>query len=139
MSFGNTAENAILNLILNGVTYPDIAEDDTTSPATSLEIHLHTASPGEGGTGTTNETTYTGYVVQTVSRGGSGWNVSGGSASPASNIVFPSPTAGSGTITHASVTKPDDEIIFYGVLQPSITITISVPPTILTTSTITLD
>ena len=51
--------------------------------ATQLDLHLHTADPGEAGISTTNEATYTGYAAVTVSRAGSAWTVSGNTASNA--------------------------------------------------------
>lgn len=141
MSKSNNTENNILKLIFNATTWNDIAENDTTSPATSLTIALHTADPGESGTQATNETTYTGYSRQSVSRSTSGWTVSGNSVSPVNNIDFPECTANPGNaITHWSIgTGVSDEILYYGTVSPNITMAVGVIPRIKNTSTITED
>ena len=41
MSKGNTFEDDILKLIFNATAIADLAQDDTTSPATNLSVGLH--------------------------------------------------------------------------------------------------
>jgi len=60
MSKGNTFESDILKLFFNATAIADLAQDDTTGPATTITVALHTADPGEAGDQTTNETAYTG-------------------------------------------------------------------------------
>lgn len=88
MSKGNNLETDILALIFNATTIPELAENDTTSPATNITVALHTADPGEAGNQTTSETAYTGYARVNVARTSGGWTVSGNSVSPAANIDF---------------------------------------------------
>jgi hypothetical protein len=59
MSMGNTTENDIMKLYFNATAIADYAENDTTSPHTDIAVSLHTADPGEAGTLSTNETSYT--------------------------------------------------------------------------------
>jgi len=140
MSKGDTFENDFLKLIFNAVTIDDLAEDDTTSPATILSVALHTGDPGEAGTQLTSEATYTGYTRINVARTAGGWTVTGGSVSPAANIVFPQATAGSETLTHFSVgTGVANKLLYSGTLTPNVVVTNGVQPEVTTASTITED
>jgi len=141
MSKGNNLENDILALIFNATAIPDLAENDSTSPATTLTVALHTADPGEAGTQATNETAYTGYARIAVARTSGGWTVTGNSVSPVANIDFGECTASPGAaLTHFSVgTGVSNELLYSGTLTPNITMAIGVIPRIKTTSTITED
>lgn len=140
MSKSNAFENSILALVFNATAVADIAEDDTSSPATSLTVALHTASPGEAGDMTTSEATYTGYARQTAVRSSAGWTITGNSVSPVAAIDFPSATAGSETITHVSVgSGVGDNMMYYGALTPNIAVVAGVAPRLTTASTITED
>lgn len=139
-SKSNNFENELLLLLFNATSIADIAEDDTTSPATTLTVALHTADPGETGTQLTSEATYTAYARQTVARTSGGWTVTANSVSPAANIDFPEATAGSETITHFSIgSGVSDDIKYYGAVTPNIVVTTGVLPVIKSTSTITED
>ena len=97
--------------------------------ATQLDLHLHTADPGEAGISTTNEATYTGYAAVTVSRAGSAWTVSGNTASNVSLIQFPQCTGGSNTITHISVTpNASTQILYSGALSSSLAVSNGIQP-----------
>lgn len=141
MSKGDTFENDILKLIFNATAIADLAENDATSPATTLTVALHTADPGEAGTQLTNETAYTGYARQTVARTTGGWTVTGNSVSPVANIDFPECTASPGAaITHFSVgTGVSNKLLYSGTVTPNITMAVGVIPRLKTTSTITED
>jgi len=141
MSKGDTYENDILKLIFQGVAIADLAEDDSTAPATTLTVALHTADPGEAGTQATNETAYTNYARQTVARTTGGWTVTANSVSPAANIDFPECGATPGAaITHFSVgTGVADKLLYSGTVTPNITMATGVIPRLKTTSTITED
>lgn len=141
MSKGNTFENDILKLFFNATAIADLAENDATSPATTLTVALHTADPGEAGDQTTNETAYTGYARQTVARTTGGWTVTNNSVSPVANIDFPECTASPGAaITHFSVgTGVSNKLLYKGTVTPNITMAVGVIPRLKTTSTITED
>ncbi len=114
MSKSNATETDLLNLVFKATALPWAA-------ATQLDLHLHTADPGEAGISTTNEATYTGYAAVTVSRAGSAWTVSGNTASNVSLIQFPQCTGGSNTITHISVTpNASTQILYSGALSSSL-------------------
>jgi hypothetical protein len=98
----NTA-NAYLLLLFNAVTWNDIAQNDTTSPATNLYLSLHTADPGVGGSQLTNETVYTNYARVAVVRTGSGWSVASNVASNASLVQFPQCGVTGATLTHVAI------------------------------------
>lgn len=140
MSKSNALETDILELLFNGTSIPNLADDTATSPATNLTVALHTADPGEAGTMLTNEATYTSYARVTVARTSGGWTVTGNSVSPVANIDFPQATGGSETITHFSVgTGVSDNIMYYGTVTPNISVSNGVTPRLTTASTITED
>lgn len=140
-SKGNTFENDILALIFNATTIADLAENDTTSPATTLTVALHTGDPGEAGNQSTSETAYTGYSRVAVNRNSGGWTVTGNSVSPTANIDFGECTAScSVTLTHFSIgTGVSNKLLYKGTLTPNIAMAVGVIPRIKTTSTITED
>lgn len=140
MSKTNAFENDLLKLIFNATAIADIAENDTSSPATTLTVSMHTADPGEAGTMTTSEATYTSYARVTVARTAGGWTVTGNSVSPAADITFPAATGGSNTITHFGVgSGVSNDLMYKGTVTPNLTVTNGVTPRLETTSTITED
>lgn len=140
MSKGDTFENDILKLIFQAVSIADLARD-AAAPTANLTVALHTADPGESGTQSTNETTYTGYARVSVARTAGGWTVTNNSVSPAANIDFGECTASPGAaITHWSVgTGVSNKLLYSGTVTPNITMAVGVIPRIKTTSTITED
>jgi hypothetical protein len=139
---GDTFENDFLKLIYNATAIANIADNAASAPLTNLFVALHTADPGETGTQSTSETTYTGYARATVARTSGGWTVTGNSVSPTTTISFGLCTAGTATITHASVgvaISGATKILHFGTLTPNISVSVGVTPQIGTTSTITED
>lgn len=125
MSASNAAETAILSLIFTATAWADIAENDSSSPATSFYISLHTASPGEAGDQSSNETAYTGYARVAVTRDTSGWTVSGGSVTNDAEIAFGQCTASPGAaITHVGLGTASSgagALLLFNALDSSIT------------------
>lgn len=122
MSKGNTTENDILAKVFKNTSLPWDA-------ATNLEIHLHTADPGEGGTTSTSEATYTSYAAVTVSRSGTGWTVTGNEAENASLIQFPQCTGGTNTLTHVSISPASStQILYSGALNSSLSVSSGIQP-----------
>ena len=75
MSSSVTAANAIQNLIYRAVAWADMAENDATSPATSIDIALHTAAPVTSSQ-SSNEVTvgeWNTYVKKSITRNTSEW------------------------------------------------------------------
>lgn len=103
MAKSNIFETDLLELIFNGTAIADLAENDSSAPATNLYVSAHTADPGEAGDQTTNEATFGSYARVPVARTAGGWAVSGDTVSNVADIEFPEATSGSETITHISV------------------------------------
>jgi hypothetical protein len=142
MSKGNTFENDLLKLIFNATAIADLADNDATSPLTTLRVALHTADPGEAGSQNTTEATYGAYARVSVARTTAGWTVTNNSVSPAATISFPTATSGTNTITHASVgtaTSGAGKILYKGAVTPNISVTTGVTPRLTTASAITED
>lgn len=142
MSKGDTFENDLLKLIFNATAIANIADNAASSPLTNLYAALHTADPGEAGTQTTSEATYTSYARVAVARTTGGWTVTTNSVSPVANIDFPAGTGGSGTVTHASigtVVSAAGKILYSGTVTPNIVTGNGVTPRLTTASAITED
>jgi hypothetical protein len=118
MSATNSTETAILSLIFTATAWADIAQDDGSSPQTSYWISLHTASPGEGGDQTTNETAYTGYA--------------GGSVTNDAEIAFGQCSASPGAaITHVGLGKASSAagtLMLFNELDNSVTMQVGTVP-----------
>ena len=145
MSKGNTFENDLLLLIFNN-TNCALVGDATglrgSSTAGSLYVSLHTSDPGEAGTQTTNETSYTSYARVAVVRSGSGFTVSSGSVSTAANVDFPACTGGTATITHFGIgtdVSGTGKLLYKGAVSPSISVSSGVTPRLTTATAITED
>lgn len=107
----------ILKLILQGVAIADLAEDDSSSPATNLYASLHTANPGESGDQSTSEVAYTSYARVAVVRSGSGWTVTGDAAENAAAVTFPKATGGTATALFWGVgtaASGTGKLLYYG-------------------------
>jgi hypothetical protein len=131
MPLNTTTANELLALIFNATTWADFAENDSTSPQTTLYVALHTADPGAGGTGTTSEATYTGYARVAVNRNSGGFTVASNVVSNTAAVVFGACTAGSNTITHFSITKASSgasQILVRGALTASLAVSAGITP-----------
>jgi hypothetical protein len=125
MSHGNATENDLIKFIGNGVAMP--------SYGANLQVNFHTADPGETGTATTNEPTWTGYAAVAVARDNTGWticdpdspyaaNANGSAMKNAAEITFPECTAGGPeSMTHTSISVvATGQIIVKGALTSPI-------------------
>ena len=140
MSKSNAMENDVLKLIFNATAWADLAENDSSSPASTLTVALHTADPGEAGTQSTNECAYGSYARQTVARTSGGWTVTNNSVSPVASIDFPQASSGTETVTHFSVgTGVSNYMLYSGTVTPNISVSTGVTPRLTTASTITED
>lgn len=95
--------NAYLKLIFQGIAIPNLADNAAISPSTQLSVGLHTADPGVGNSQSTNEANYTGYARIMEGRNNTIWNVTANQVVNIPTMVFPPCTAGSNTITYASI------------------------------------
>ena len=122
MSKSNATETDLLSLVFTATAL-------SWAAATELDIHLHTADPGEAGTSATSEATYTGYTLITVDRAATDWTVTGNTVTNDNLIQFPQCTAGSNTITHVSVTpQGSTQILYSGALNSSLAVAAGIQP-----------
>jgi hypothetical protein len=130
----NTSENNLLLLLFNNTNWANLGDATglrSSTTAGSFHISLHTADPGEAGSQTTSEISYTGYSRVAVARSGSGFTVTGASVSNAAAVTFGACTAGSGTATHFSIGRDASgtgEIIISGALSASLAISAGITP-----------
>lgn len=90
----------LVRLFFHGTTFNNIAENDSTTPATQIFVSLHSADPGAAAAQTASECAYTGYARVGVARSAGGWTITGNSASPAAAIDFPEATGSSCAWSH---------------------------------------
>lgn len=131
MSKSNAFETDLLELIFNATTIANIADDAGTSPLANLYVALHTADPGDAGSQTTSEATYTSYARVAVPRDNTGWTVSGNTVENAAAIVFPEATGGTNTITHFSIGTASSgagSILYHGALTASLAVSNGIEP-----------
>ena len=144
MSKSDTCETALLNLIFKNTDFTLVGDAGGlrgSATAGNLWWALYTADPGEAGTATTNETSYTSYVRQACVRG-AGFTVTGNSVSPTANVVFPISTGGTPTITHFGIVTSSSgagTLLYSGTVTPNIVVSASVVQTLTTGSTISED
>jgi hypothetical protein len=106
MSATNTFETALLGLIFENTAVAHVGNGAGLQPSGvdgDFYISLHTADPGEAGSQSTSEATYTGYARVAVARGAGTWTVSGNNASNDAAIVFGACTGGTNTVTHFGI------------------------------------
>ncbi len=133
MSMSNAAETALLNLLFKNTAWADVGDASGLQPsaaAGNLYVRLHTADPGEAGTGDTSEAAYTGYAPVAVARG-AGFTVSGDAVSNAATVQFGECTAGTSVITHFSVclgSGAGAQILYRGALSASRTVSAGITP-----------
>lgn len=131
MPKSTTFSNDLALLIFNATAIADLAENDSSSPATNLYLSLHTASPGTGGAQTTNETAYTNYVRVAVARSGVGWTVSGGAAENAALVQFAQCGVTGATITHVAIgtaSSGSGKALYQGALNSSLAVALNIQP-----------
>lgn len=124
--------NKVLALVFNGTAWPDIAENDTSSPATNLHLSLHTADPGVGNNQTTNETSYTNYARVAVARTTGGWAVpASATTSNAALVQFAQCGVTGATITHIAIgtaASGAGTVLYAGALSASIAVANGIQP-----------
>lgn len=135
MSKSNTFENALLLLLFNNTAITLVGDAGGLLPsatAGSLYVSLHTDDPGEAGSQTTNETSYTNYTRQAVARSGAGWTVSGDTASNAALLQFPTCGASGATLTHFGIGTDSSggsgKLLYSGALSSSLAVSSGIQP-----------
>ena len=133
MSMSNISETALLNLLFKNQAWANVGDASGLQPsaaAGNFYVRLHSADPGETGTGDTSEIAYTGYEPVAVARG-AGFNVSGAVVSNADTVQFGECTAGTATVTHFSVCVGNDAgaaIVYRGALGATRNISAGITP-----------
>lgn len=137
MSLSNASENDLLLLLFNNTNWANLGDATGVRGSTvpgSYYISLHTADPGEAGSQTTSEATYTGYARVAVARSAGGWTVSGTAPTQAANaaaVNFAACTAGANTITHFAIGRDSSgagELIISGALTASLAVSAGITP-----------
>lgn len=134
MSATNAFETALLNLYFNNTDHANVGDAaglQNSATAGSFFISLHTGDPGEAGSQTTNEATYTSYARVAVARSGAGWTVSGNNVSNTAAINFPACTGGTNTITHFGIGSDSSgagNLFFKGALSASLAVSSGITP-----------
>jgi hypothetical protein len=125
MSKGNTFENDLIKLFFQGTAIAGLADNAASAPNTNLFVSLHTADPGEAGSQTTSEATFTGYARVSVARTAGGWTVTNNSVTNAAAVTFPQCTGSSNTISHFAVGTSSTgagKILYKGELTASLAV-----------------
>lgn len=145
MSKSNSWENGLMLLLFNNTNFANVGDATGlrgSSTAGSLYIGLHTADPGEAGSQTTSEATYTSYARVAVARSSGGWTVTANSVSPVAAISFPACTGGTNTITHFSIGTDSSgagTLLYKGTVTPNISVSSGVTPQLTTATAVTED
>jgi hypothetical protein len=130
----DTWENGLLLLVYNNTAFTGLGDAGGllgSAAAGSIFESLHTADPGEGGTQSTNETTYTNYTRVGVARSGAGWTVTGNAVENAAAITFPTCGATGATLTHLGIGTESSgagKLMYHGALTASLIVNSGVTP-----------
>lgn len=145
MSKSDSWENALLLLLFNNTNVANVGDATGlrgSSTVGSLYVSLHTADPGEAGSQTTSEATYTSYARVAVARTSGGWTVTTSTVNPTAAITFPAGTGGSGTVTYFGVgtlATLAGTLLYSGTVTPNIVTGNGVTPQLTTATAITED
>ena len=102
-----------------------------SATAGSFYISLHSADPGEAGTQSTNEISYTGYARVAVARAGGGWTRTVSTVANTALVQFGQCTGGSATATHFGIGTDSTgagNLLLKGALNASLSISNGIQP-----------
>jgi len=134
MSATDVFENGLLSLIFENANYANVGDATGlrgSSTAGVFYISLHTGSPADTGTQTTNEAAYTSYARVSVARSTAGWTVASGVADNDAAITFPAATGGSESETHFGVGSDisgTGNLFLWGALTASLAVSSGITP-----------
>jgi hypothetical protein len=134
MSMTNAAEAALLDLLFLNVDWANVGDAaglQNSATAGSFYISLHSADPGEAGTQSTNEISYTGYARVAVARAGGGWTRTVSTIANTALVQFGQCTAGSATATHFGIGTDSTgagNLLLKGALNASLSISNGIQP-----------
>lgn len=127
-------ENGLLSLLFENANYANVGDATGlrgSSTAGVFYISLHTASAGETGNQTTNETAYTNYARVSVARSTAGWTVASGVADNDAAIDFASCGASGATLTHFGIGSDASgagNLFIHGALTASLVVSSGITP-----------
>lgn len=122
MSKSNTTENDVLKANLKGT-------DPSWRSNANRYLALYTADPGEAGTATTNETSYTDYARVAVPV--ADWTDGGSTFTNATTLQFPVCGATGATLTHVAIVTTSSgagQILYSGALNASLAVSSLIQP-----------
>jgi len=134
MSMSKLSETNFLNLLFNNADWANVGDAaglQNSATAGSFYVALHTADPGDAGTQSTSEASYTGYARVAVARTAGGWTVSGNQVSNTATVQFGECTAGSAVVTHFSVgllSAGAGDILYSGALDATRSVSSGITP-----------
>lgn len=131
--------NSLLSLIFNGTTFSGLARNDT-APVTNFYFSLHSSALNASSDQSTNEISYTGYTRTACARSALGFTITANSCSPVSPILFPQCTGGSATATYFGLgtsSSGSGQLLYWGPISPSLSISNLITPELLATSAFT--
>jgi len=131
MSTATASANSLQNLIYRAVTWANMAQNAGASPATTIDIALHTAAPVSD-LQSSNEVTvgqWNTYARKSITRNTSEWDAASSGMVQNTNLAqFVEMASGSGaTITHVS-TGYNGSIIHFGSLTAPRTVSAGIQP-----------
>jgi hypothetical protein len=134
MSMTNAAEAALLDLLFLNLDWANIGDAaglQNSATAGSFYISLHTADPGEAGTQSTSEASYTGYARVAVARTSGGWTRTSSTVENTALVQFAQCTGGSSTVTHFGIgtdSTGTGNLLMKGALSASLSISNGIQP-----------
>ena len=129
MGATSSTKNDLLKLILQAVPIATVADNAASSPATVVQLSLHTALPTSQ---STSVAAYTGYAHASVARSALGWALDDvlHEASNVDNVLWPLCTAGS-PVEYSHVGISLSGVLRFTVTMPvSIQVSTGIQPTI---------
>ncbi len=146
MSLSNAGENALALLMFNNTNAANVGDATGlrgSSTAGSWYLSLHTADPGEAGSQTTSEISYTGYARKAIARSSGGFTVTNNVVTLVADQSFGKMTAGAGgTVTYIGIGTDSTgagTLYLSGAVTPSIAVANGVIPIVELATSITFD
>jgi hypothetical protein len=134
MSMTNAAEQALLDLLFLNTDWANIGDAaglQNSAAAGSFHISLHSADPGEAGSQSTSEISYTGYARVAVARTAGGWTRTVSTISNTALVQFGQCTGGTATATHFGIgtdSTGTGNLLLKGALNASLSISNGIQP-----------
>jgi hypothetical protein len=134
MSMTNAAEQALLDLLFLNTDWANIGDAaglQNSATAGSFHISLHSADPGEAGSQSTSEISYTGYARVAVARTAGGWTRTTSTIANTALVQFGQCTGGTATATHFGIgtdSTGTGNLLLKGALNASLSISNGIQP-----------